>query len=218
MFSVFSIGVIPDSICLSQQLIGVTLSKNLFHGPVPACIGALTSLSILWMNNNMLSGEIPASLANCRSLWWQSARNNYFTGHFPAGLASLPLLARLRISNNSFDGDLPSFAAATSLRLLDISYNHFSGAVNTDLALLSSLQLQWLHADHNRLTSAPMLNVSIANGHCQLRLLSLSHNHITEVFSDQFVASCAGSLLRLQLQHNNFWGSISTAVCYNNSL
>ena len=83
-----------------------------------------------------------------------SLSNNQFTGRIPIdGWHKLRNLGALMINQNRFTGIIPVAllaGQATSLGLLDVSYNKLTGTIATEIALMNSLHT--IDAMSNQLT------------------------------------------------------------------
>lgn len=130
------------------------LSNNRLNGTIPTGLLApvysyngggctasgASSLTVLDLSNNELTGTLPVrgllTTDNCarvdyaeRNLVELIVSNNRLTGELPSDIL-LPPLSVLALANNSFSGPLslpaPGFS---SLRLIDVSGNNFSGVI-----------------------------------------------------------------------------------------
>ncbi|KAF3442202.1 hypothetical protein FNV43_RR16118 [Rhamnella rubrinervis] len=153
-------GEIPLSICNLSSLQGLDLSNNKFSGVVPQCLGNFSnSLSLLKLRNNtfsgsipltftvgaqlrvidlsynQLQGQLPRSLTNCKMLESLVLRNNHLRGIFPHWLGALPELKILILRSNLFHGvigDPQTRFQFPKLRVIDLSYNSFTGRLPTN--------------------------------------------------------------------------------------
>ncbi|PHT66516.1 hypothetical protein T459_30941 [Capsicum annuum] len=153
-------GEIPSSICNTTSLIMLDLARNNLHGEIPQCLGKITALEVLDMcrNNlsgnlpttfssgsslrslnlhgNKLEGKIPRSLANCKELQVLDLGDNHLIDKFPMWLGTLPKLQVLRLRSNELYGSIQPSTIETifpELRIIDLSYNAFSGNLPTSL-------------------------------------------------------------------------------------
>ncbi|PHT32547.1 hypothetical protein CQW23_28884 [Capsicum baccatum] len=137
----------------------IPLQNNL-HGEIPQCLGKITALEVLDMcrNNlsgnlpttfisgsslrslnlhgNKLEGKIPRSLANCKELQVLDLGDNHLIDKFPMWLGTLPKLQVLRLRSNELYGSIQPSTIENifpELRIIDLSYNEFSGNLPTSL-------------------------------------------------------------------------------------
>ncbi|XP_019151857.1 PREDICTED: probable LRR receptor-like serine/threonine-protein kinase At4g36180 [Ipomoea nil] len=133
-------GEIPDCWMHWPYLEVLNMKENKLTGSIPNSISLLSHLESLDMHKNMLSGPIP-SLQNCSFLLKVDLAENGFTGKISRWLGtSLSHLIILRLRSNKFNGELsPEFCHLTSLRILDISNNNFSGVIPKCLKNLTAM-------------------------------------------------------------------------------
>ncbi|PHT96558.1 hypothetical protein BC332_34517 [Capsicum chinense] len=126
LMSNFFEGPIPP---WSSNVVSISLSNNLFSGPVPFDIGhRYPDLTDLDLSQNSLNGTIPLSISKITSLVTLILSNNHLTGEIPDIWDQVPILYTLDLSNNSFTGRVPStLGILNSLRFLMLSNNHLSG-------------------------------------------------------------------------------------------
>ncbi|VAH53186.1 hypothetical protein VPH35_032140 [Triticum aestivum] len=118
----------PDTLSGLAALRVLSLKSNALHGPVPD-LSALGNLKALFLAGNRFSGPFPASLASLRRLRSIDLSGNRFSGALPPGIeAAFPHLTALRLDSNHFNGSVPAWNQS-SLKLLNVSYNDFSGPV-----------------------------------------------------------------------------------------
>ena len=68
----------------------LSLRNNQLTGPIPAWLGQLTGLGILYLSVNQLSGDFPQELGNLTNLYFaRFASNPSLTGCVPLGLRYL---------------------------------------------------------------------------------------------------------------------------------
>ncbi|KAL4348587.1 hypothetical protein GQ457_17G004430 [Hibiscus cannabinus] len=152
------------------------LHKNELYGNIPPSIGRCSSLQgippisheggrlrSLNLNGNQLEGSIPTSFVNCKSLQVLDLGNNNLNDSFPYWLGKLPNLQVLVLRSNRFHGRIQDFNATfsfSSLRLIDLSQNDFTGRIPP--ALFDNLKAMW---DPNHLHQK-LLNMTILKQHC----------------------------------------------------
>ncbi|CAL8152133.1 unnamed protein product [Prunus armeniaca] len=152
-------GEMPPTICSLSKLKILDLSSNKLSGKIHPCIGNFSqSLSVLDLRNNkfhgvicrtfskgnvlrslnlhgnQLEGLLPPSLLTCRELEVLDLGNNKIQDTFPNWLESLPKLQVLILRSNKFHGDIGNSKIKfpfQRLRIMDLSYNRFSGLLPT---------------------------------------------------------------------------------------
>ena len=103
-------------------------------GPIPAELGNLTNLSVLFLGGNQLTGPIPAELGDLTNLEELGLEENQLTGPIPAELGDLTNLVYLGLIGKRVDGADPGRAGPTSptcrqLNLTNLGlYNVVDGA------------------------------------------------------------------------------------------
>ena len=135
----------------NNRVIELNLSSNQLNGPIPAELGNLAILQILWLQRNQLSGNIPAELGNLTSLIELSLRTNELTGSIPAQLGNLTRLQGLWLQQNQLNGNIPAeLGNLASLQELSLRTNHLTETIPVELGNLASLQT--LNLDSNELS------------------------------------------------------------------
>ncbi|CAA7058652.1 unnamed protein product [Microthlaspi erraticum] len=155
-------GNIPSFLCMFKSLRVLDLSNNNFNGSIPRCMGNFIkrSLLVLKLGDNQLSGKmpdiflsgsnltslnvahnqlvgkLPRSLSSCSSLEVLNVEHNKINDTFPFWLESLQQLQVLALHSNKFHGSLQYHPKVASpfpqLRIIDISYNSFTGVLPSD--------------------------------------------------------------------------------------
>ncbi|XP_050387315.1 receptor-like protein 6 [Argentina anserina] len=124
-------GMIPQCFGnFSDHLILLLLRNNSFHGNLPHTYSNKSNLRMLDVSQNQLQGQLPKSLANCQMLETLILSNNNFSDVFPFWLWNLPELKLLAMRHNEFHGVIgkpENNQRFPKLRLLDMSYNSFTG-------------------------------------------------------------------------------------------
>ncbi|XP_049386445.1 receptor-like protein Cf-9 [Solanum stenotomum] len=153
-------GEIPSSICNLTSLVMLDLATNSLRGEIPQCFGNITSLQVLDMRHNNLSGNIPTtfsngssltslnlhgnrlegtippSLAHCKELQVLDLGDNHLIGTFPMWLGTLPNLKVISLRFNELHGPIRALRIENmfpELRIIDLSYNAFSGNLHSSL-------------------------------------------------------------------------------------
>ncbi|PRQ54094.1 putative leucine-rich repeat-containing, plant-type, leucine-rich repeat domain, L [Rosa chinensis] len=115
----------------SVQMKYLKLGNNSFHGIFPQSYTNGSSLRMMDISHNNFHGQLPRSLANCASLEILVVSHNKFNDTFPVWLGVVPELKILTMDHNMFYGVIvkpnKKNLTFTMLRILDLSYNNFSG-------------------------------------------------------------------------------------------
>nr|XP_048326649.1 receptor-like protein 7 [Ziziphus jujuba var. spinosa] len=127
-------GIIPQCLRnLSSSLSVLNLRNNSFHGIIPPiCSSNASQLQMIDVSYNQLQGKLPRSLSNCLMLEAIVVSNNQLYDSFPSWLGSLLQLKLLILHQNGFYGTIEKPKKDldfSSLRVLDLSSNNFSGAL-----------------------------------------------------------------------------------------
>ncbi|XVF78881.1 hypothetical protein PTKIN_Ptkin14bG0173100 [Pterospermum kingtungense] len=110
------------------------LQMNHFHGNIPDSFDEGNVLRRINLNRNDLDGSLPKSLINCHDLEVLNLGNNKINDTFPYWLGSLPQLKVLVLRANYFHAQIihsNKELLFSSLRILDLSRNEFSGFLPT---------------------------------------------------------------------------------------
>ncbi|KAM5554377.1 hypothetical protein ABKV19_022651 [Rosa sericea] len=115
----------------SVNLEYLKLGNNSFHGNLPQSYFNGSNLRMMDISHNNFHGQLPRSLANCSSLESLVLSHNNFSDTFPDWLGALPELKILTMDHNVFYGVIvkpdKKNLQFPVLRILDLSYNDFSG-------------------------------------------------------------------------------------------
>ena len=127
------------------------LNDNLLHGQLPYRVGALAGLWDLDLSGNRLSGFIPPRFGAMSALRWLDMSGNRLSGALlPARLGELGNLEWMLLHGNDLTGEIPSrFGDLTNLRWLRLDGNDLTGEPPSRMGSLT--KLRWLRLDGNRL-------------------------------------------------------------------
>ncbi|XP_074334035.1 receptor-like protein 53 [Apium graveolens] len=119
---------------LDLSLFGLSvfdMRMNNIQGIIPATISNFRNLKTINLNGNRLEGTIPSSFAEFDSLQVLDIGNNQINDTFPRCLEALTNLQVLVLKSNKCYGLIDKSSKIKhpfpSLRIIDISYNEFSG-------------------------------------------------------------------------------------------
>ncbi|KAK4489936.1 hypothetical protein RD792_000585 [Penstemon davidsonii] len=129
-------GLVPASLCRLQNLAFLDLSWNHFQGMIPSCVN-LSSVKYIHLQRNKFSGTITHDLSGLSSprLITLDVRDNKLSGKInPYWIRSLSSLRILLLKGNNLQGLIPSqICHLKDLTILDLSSNNFTGRIPTCL-------------------------------------------------------------------------------------
>ncbi len=190
----------------SGRITQLSLSNNNLSGPIPAELGSLTELNLLWFHDNQLTGSIPTELGNLTNLTSLTLNRNQLTGSIPPELGNDTLLTGLNLSGNQLTGAIPAeLGNLTSLISLSLYNNQLTGAIPDAIGSLTNLTS--LNLENNQLTGS----IPAAIG-------SLTSIQFLYLYSNQLIGSipvAIGSLTSIQylyLYDNLLTGAIPDTI------
>ncbi|CAN6689748.1 unnamed protein product [Malus baccata var. baccata] len=200
-------GTIPPFLGDISTLKMLNLSYNPFlPGRIPAELGNLTNLEVLWLTECNLVGEIPDSLGRLKNLKDLDLAINGLTGRIPPSLSELTSVVQIELYNNSLTGKLPpGMSKLTRLRLLDASMNQLSGPIPDELC---RLPLESLNLYENNFEGS--VPASIANSP-NLYELRLFRNKLSGELPQNLGKN--SPLKWLDVSSNQFTGTIPASLC-----
>ena len=185
-----------------SRVTGLNLGHNDLTGVLPAELGQLSRLQLLYLSSNQLTGSIPAQLGQLSQLREVDLGTNQLTGPIPAALGQLSQLRELILQLNGLTGSVPvELGQLSELQVLAFSHNPLTGSIPVELAQLSKLRI--LYLAFNDLTGSVPVELSQLP---QLELLYLSHNHLTGTIPAEL--GLLPELRTLALNNNRLTGPI----------
>ncbi|XP_026444358.1 probable leucine-rich repeat receptor-like protein kinase At5g63930 [Papaver somniferum] len=234
-----------------SRVYGYNLQHNQLSGSIPSSLCSqklgMSYTRQINLSNNKLSGIIPTSTGSCRDLHYLNLANNNLIGNVPNQLKHTNLESLLLNGNNLDDsnGSIPEdIFHSPWLQILDLSSNHFSGKVPSQLGYLKSFTSRisifqtiyngdyqlaikggtTVQLDNSYLRTRIDLSCNILGGNIPedigllqgLGVLNLSHNHL----SSNIPASVGNmsSLESLDLSSNRLSGRIPQSLALIDSL
>lgn len=203
-------GTLPSAIANCSSLIHLSAEDNSLKGLLPGSVGSVPNLQILTLSRNELSGAIPPNLfckrAGNSTLRIVGLSFNAFTSMAqPQNDGCVSVSQVLDIHENNIRGFFPSWVTNLStLNILDLSGNFFSGVLPSGIGGLRNLQE--LRVANNKLTGSVPYELTQCG---LLEVIDLQGNGI----SGQ-VPVYLGGLRRLRvlsLGNNRFMGSIPSS-------
>lgn len=141
-------GRLPAELGDLARLDVLYLTGNGLGGPIPAELGKIAGLRSLVLSANRLTGRIPVALEGLSGLQYLWLHANRLEGPIPAELGSLGTLRQLNLSGNRLTGPIPgALGNLASLNALSVSGNDLSGALPPEIGMLG--QLGYLRVSHN---------------------------------------------------------------------
>ncbi|KAM2029169.1 hypothetical protein TB2_040401 [Malus domestica] len=122
---------IPHSMANLSSLTSLSLKDCHLFGEFPT-YNKGSKLRMIDVSHNKLQGQLPRSLVNCIMLEYLVLSNNRFNDVFPIWLGTLLELKLLAMRHNGFHGVIGKSRKNVDfpkLRILDLAYNDFTGAV-----------------------------------------------------------------------------------------
>ncbi|XP_074321404.1 receptor-like protein EIX1 [Silene latifolia] len=163
----FSKGLTPF-LCPHKQtpLFDLDLSSNFFSEEFPDCWNYFDKLNNLHLENNSLWGKLPISIGEL-NLGGLHLSNNNLSGELPASLVNCTSLLILDLANNSFTGRIPHDIGHNLgfLVILNLQSNRFVGVLPTSFCDLSNLQFLDLSDNY----------ISGTIPRCIYKLVSMTH-------------------------------------------
>ncbi|CAJ1964710.1 unnamed protein product [Cylindrotheca closterium] len=131
------------------------LDRNLFIGLLPASIGQLSKLEILYLFGNAFEGtldKVSVSFNRMTSITHLGIDQNRIHGTLPGSLSLLTNLRSLTLANNTFTSTIPVelYKGCKDIEVLDVADNSLSGTLASDIQLLTNLHS--LFMEGNRLS------------------------------------------------------------------
>ena len=134
------------------RVVRLFLSGQGLSGTIPAELGDLNNLEVLWLHGNNLTGSIPAELGHLVNLQSLLLAHNGLKGPIPAELGNLSNLESLWLQRNELTGPLPAtLGRLANLEELLLQNNQLTGTMPSELGLLKKLRA--LRLSDNGLTS-----------------------------------------------------------------
>nr|XP_027121955.1 putative receptor-like protein kinase At3g47110 [Coffea arabica] len=211
----YFVGQIPYELGYLVNLRQLYLGNNLTES-IPASIGNLAALRVLYLSYNHLQGEVPGSISQLRDLAALGLSDNNLYGEFPPALYNmsslrfialmdnkLQHLGAVNFSYNSLTGSIPpDIGDLSNLVYADFSYNRYSGNIPISMGKLSAVTI--LYMQNNSLQGT----IPYFGGPLSLQYLDLSCKNLSGQVPPFFMN--LSSLVYLNLSFNNLEGGFSS--------
>ncbi|KAL6280040.1 hypothetical protein ACE6H2_016921 [Prunus campanulata] len=207
------VGKIPSEFGSLSKLQRIALNKNNLTGEIPPSLGNLSSLETLAATQNNLVGSLPTSLGQLKKLTFLVFDINYLSGTIPPSIYNLSALNTFGVGMNKIQGRLPSDLGKTlpNLQNFAIAFNQFFGSLPLSLSNATSLQL--LEIQSNNFTGQMPDFRKLHN----LEKFVIQQNHLGSGTTDgdlTFLTDLTNSteLKDLIMNDNNFGGTLPTSI------
>ena len=146
------IGTIPNQICDLTRIQILDMASNNIIGPIPNKINRLKQLTLFSLGNNFITGTIPSRLFNLQSLEHISLGNNTISGKVSDKVSNSISLKHLLLGENLLKGTIPTviFTALDSLEHLDLGFNNFEGEISFELPTDFQSSLRIIQISNNQ--------------------------------------------------------------------
>ncbi|KAK3419961.1 hypothetical protein EUGRSUZ_G00734, partial [Eucalyptus grandis] len=203
-------GKIPNSLCMSNQLSFLDLSKNQLFGRLPRCWRK--SFEIIDLGRNYFTGDIPLQLCHLANLQYLSLYHNNLSGGIPRcfnnfsrmwanstlyfrSTGGFPIMVDIKGISIEFTSTLPYLFS------IDLSSNELDGKIPEGLTCLA--RLQNLNLSQNKLVGKIPFDIGNLK---YLESLDLSDNKLSDEIPHSI--SNLDFLSHLDLSNNNLSGPI----------
>ncbi|WOG85890.1 hypothetical protein DCAR_0105083 [Daucus carota subsp. sativus] len=149
-------GSLPTLMCSSTSLHILNLSHNKLSGVLPSCPPHRNILSVLDLRRNKIQGNIPATLSNFYNLETINLNGNQLEGGIPSSFAEFDSLAVLDLGNNQINDTFPRcLEALPNLQVLVLKSNKFYGLINTSSQVVHPFpSLRIIDLSYNKFSGA----------------------------------------------------------------
>ncbi|GLT90249.1 hypothetical protein SLE2022_081920 [Rubroshorea leprosula] len=228
-------GSIPASIGNLPQLVHLSLNSNNLSGQIPSSLANLTHLSFLDLSNNQFSGPITFHASRFSKLSYLDFSYNLLNGTLPPWIFTLPLLEDLLLNHNQLEGQINPFQQKSLIRL-DLSNNKLQGSIPNSIASL--VNLSYLDLSSNHFSDLVVSDMFLALQNLETIILSYNNlslrmdvnaNFTLPKLIDVFLSSCnliefpnflrhSNGLQSLVLSKNSIHGNIPEWICEKDDL
>jgi Leucine-rich repeat (LRR) protein len=216
-------GSISSNLGNLENLTVLYLNDNLLEGSIPSELGNLVNLEALILSGNSLEGWLPSELGNLVNLEALSLNDNSLRGALPQVMGGWSMMQSMNLSVNMFSGDIDLFAFEnfTSLQVLDISLNSYSGTLPSAVFTLPALSSVVLSQNcfSGSLPSSMCLNkklrsivLDLLTGSCGSRSGEVFQGIVLAHYMTGTIPSClwsSSSIRTLHLVGNGLHGSLT---------
>ncbi|XP_061354513.1 uncharacterized protein At4g06744 [Gastrolobium bilobum] len=189
-----------------QELTFFHVNSNNFAGPIPNEIIRYPYFFELDLSNNKLEGQFPMQVLQSKQLVFLDLRFNNLYGPIPPQLFLLDLDV-IFINNNDFSGYLPDNFGSTPARFLSFANNKLAGPIPQSIGNASKTLTEVLFLGNNIEGCLPY-----EIGYLKMAtVFDVSKNCLTGPIPLSF--ACLEKIQFLNLEHNQFYGTVPEMVC-----
>ncbi|KAL8512658.1 hypothetical protein ACS0TY_018959 [Phlomoides rotata] len=173
------------------------------RGSFPTWLQTQTNISSIDISDAGISGEVPRWVWNMSDLEYVNLSHNQISGTIP-DLSSASSIIILDVGSNNFSGSVPILNP--KMQTFQLSFNNFTGSISS-ICIYAVCSLQWLDVSNNQLEGA--LPSDWANMK-DLVILNVNYNNLSGE-----IPHSLGSLSKLRTLHlrgNNFSGELPTTL------
>ncbi|KAI5004347.1 hypothetical protein ZWY2020_031590 [Hordeum vulgare] len=204
-------GVIPSCLIEDASLIVLNLRENHFEGTFPSDIRSRCTFQTVDLHGNKIEGQLPRALSNCKELEVFDIGNNLIVDTFPSWLGELPNFYVLVLRSNLFYGYIDYVVGNkqskdyfSSLQIIDLASNNFSGNLNSEwFGQLKSMMAKLNNSTQITYKGSSMMFQKILT---TLTAIDFSNNRL-----EGNIPESLGQLVSLHvlnISHNAFTGNI----------
>ncbi|XP_050147129.1 probable leucine-rich repeat receptor-like protein kinase At5g63930 isoform X21 [Malus sylvestris] len=207
-------GELPLSLSNLKNLVELRLDANLFIGQIlPSLVSNWTELVSLYLQDNSFSGTISAEIGLLTQLQYLRLYSNEFRGEIPQSLGNLSQLQRLDLSANNFTGMIPRISGMLDLKLLSLSNNNLTRVIPIFLFLVVGLTgLDYLNLSSNSLSGAIPSELRMLT---ELDVFNASHNHLSGEIQSALADLLTLNISMYDFSYNNLTGPFPTCGIFN---
>uniref|UniRef100_A0A1S3CFZ2 Leucine-rich repeat-containing N-terminal plant-type domain-containing protein n=1 Tax=Cucumis melo TaxID=3656 RepID=A0A1S3CFZ2_CUCME len=198
----FFSGNIEDAWKNKRNLTALDISNNMISGKIPTWIGSLDGLQYVQMSRNRFAGELPIQICSLFGLTMLDVAQNQLVGEIPFNCFNSSSLVYLYMRKNGFSRAIPQgllSSTASILKVIDLSYNNFSGYIPKWFNIFTSLRVLLLKGNE--------LEGPIPTQLCQITKISimdLSNNKLSGTIPSCFNNITFGDIKVNQTNIPNF--------------
>ncbi|XP_037418226.1 probable leucine-rich repeat receptor-like protein kinase At1g35710 [Triticum dicoccoides] len=197
-------GMLPQEIGNLTSLEELYLDWITLTGSIPQTIGMLMKLRVLSLLNNNLTGSIPHEIGNMTELQEIYFSYNYLEGQLPGAISHLIKLQSLYLSENQLTGHIVPELGNSSLDLVDIGNNNFSGQFPSSICVGGTLRM--VRAEYNGFTS---IHHHTFQNCTTIQLVFFTENNIIADLRDCF-GNHLQELQMMDFTQNKLYGTLLT--------
>ncbi|VFQ86327.1 unnamed protein product [Cuscuta campestris] len=162
------------ALCEFHSLLNLNLINNNLSGPIPECLGEITSLRYLLLGDNKLT-TIPPGVWNLRDIMELNVSANSIHGPISPLMKNLKAVIKIDLSKNQFTGEIPDiFSEMIDMQHLYLGHNKLTGSIPGSLGKAISLEV--LDLSHNNISGSIPRSLEHLK---HLAKLDLSFNHLS---------------------------------------